>query len=79
MSMTKEEMDKIIAQAKQEQLIRDSGEDFLTLALAFVKTEVEAGRVPPRVHQAGVLIYNQWMQTPGDGQKPPEERPSESE
>jgi hypothetical protein len=67
--ITKEEMEKKIAEAMYRQQVSDDGEYFLRVALKMTLDGVRTGEFRQGMYDAGMLIFNQFM-----GVKPPEEK-----
>jgi hypothetical protein len=79
MSITQEEMEKKLLEARQQQRIADFGQVWFTEALAHTFDMVNRGVFPREAHEVGVLCFQQFMsgKPKSDGDEPKKEEKAE--
>ena len=69
--ITKEEMERKIAEVRKQQQVADFGKQWFIEALSHTAGMVNRGEFPVEAHQVGQMCYQQFMGAgSGDGEKP---------
>jgi hypothetical protein len=77
---TKEEMQKIIAQTRQQDLMMAYGKQWFMESLAHTENLVRQGAFPQEAHQVGQICFQQFMGNTGaQPEKKDEEKKPEDE